>query len=340
MRFRLPLLLLAVCCTIVCFVTLGVPSVAAQIVSHTGESQTSAKGGQSPLEKFLTDFDLPTAVRDADGRLRHNPHDTAALFVRMETAELEERPDLVLDSALRLCSLPADAALQELASNRILQHAGNIRVFNSITRRLKAAAALNNSCTFNLRLALVAAAMEGQPLTDLDQAVRSAGLLTRWRIVGPFGSYNNVDFERRWPAEMDLLSRQQYGASDEAKTKKKASADSSLITVESFWFHDGMLSLPEYFPSRGIFYAAGEFELTNAQPPQLGFLTPGIYALFMDGKQVLLHDSRYAPGPSRNSALLRLRPGHHRILVKFTADAAPLSVALHPQFASGNRKAV
>ena len=338
MRFRLPLLLLAVCCTIVCFVTLGVPSVAAQIVSHTGESQTSAKGGQSPLEKFLTDFDLPTAVRDADGRLRHNPHDTTALFVRMETAELEEHPDLVLNSALRLCSLASDAALQELASNRILQHAGNTRVFNSITRRLKAAAALNNGCTFNLRLALVAAAMDGQPRTDLDQAAHSAGLLTRWRIAGPFGIYSNVDFERRWPAEMDQLSQQQYGGASEP-AKKSAPADSSALAVERFWFRDGMLSLPEYFSSRGVFYAAGEIETASAQPSQLEVLSPGTYAVFIDGKQVLLQDSRYASGPSRSSAVVRLRPGHHRLLVKFTADAAPLSVALHPQFTYVNKKA-
>ncbi len=37
------------------------------------------------------------------------------------------------------------------------------------------------------------------------------------------------------------------------------------------------------------------------------------------------------PAPSRDSSSLKLGAGHHRILVKFTADAAPLSVALHPR---------
>ncbi|HMC32076.1 MAG TPA: DUF3857 domain-containing protein, partial [Candidatus Angelobacter sp.] len=234
--------------------------------------------------------------------------------------------------------------MQELASNRVLQHAGNTKTFNSITRRVKAAAALNNGCTFNLRLALVAAAMDGHSRIDLDQATRSAGLLTRWRIAGPFGSYSNVDFERRWPAEIDQLSRQRYAsalagnASDGAKKKTPGGADASPIGVERFWFRDGMLSLPEYFSSRGVFYAASELDIANAQSSRLEVLSPGTYAVFIDGKQALLQDSRYAAGSSRNSTAVQLRPGHHRILVKFTADAAPLSVALHPQFTYTDKK--
>src|SRR5579859_6123035 len=60
----------------------------------------------SLLQSF-SDFNLPAAVEAADLRLRHEPNDTMALVIRMETAELQERPEVVLDSALRLCALPA-----------------------------------------------------------------------------------------------------------------------------------------------------------------------------------------------------------------------------------------
>lgn len=209
-------------------------------------------------QHFVSDFDLPSAAQEAEARLQHNPNDSAALLVRMETAELQERPELVLDSALKLCTLPADRTLQEIASNRVLQHAGNTRAFNSVTRRVRAAATLGNVCTFNLRLALVAAAMDGYPKIDLDQATRSAGLLTHWRMAGPFGQYSNVDFDRRWPAEADQLSRQQYvdeistaGPSGATPKKPAANADSTkTIKTERFWFRDGMLSLPDYFSVR------------------------------------------------------------------------------------------
>src|SRR5262249_12262996 len=122
-------------------------------------------------QRFVSDFDLPAARQEAETRLQHNPNDVIALFVRMEAAELQERPEVVLDSAVRLCAVRADSSLHEVASNRVLQHAGNTRAFNSMVRRIRTAAMLANDCTFNLRLALVAAAMDGQPKVDLDQAV-------------------------------------------------------------------------------------------------------------------------------------------------------------------------
>ena len=47
---------------------------------------------------------------------------------------------------------------------------------------------------------------------------------------------------------------------------------------------------------------------------------------------------RYGAGPSRDSSSVRLSPGRHRIVVKFTIDAVPLSVAVHPQSQLGTRK--
>src|ERR1700730_14500492 len=161
------------------------------------------KTADSLLRKFLSDFDLPAAAERADVRLRRAPKDVVALFVRMETAELQERPEVVMDSALRLCALPAAAQLHELASNRVLQHAANSWTFNSLLRRLKSTAATHNGSTFNLRLALVAAATDGTNV-DLDVAAHSSGMLTRWRIAGPFGRYNHVDFERGWLPEAEV----------------------------------------------------------------------------------------------------------------------------------------
>src|ERR1051326_8925441 len=330
MRIRPPLPVFG--CAIVVLLSLSAPSFAAHHDASIQETSLAAKAGKQLLDTFLVDFDLPAAAALADARLKQSPRNVDALFVRMETAELEERTDLVLDSALRLCASGADPELQELASNRILQRAANSRPFNSVVPRVKAAAALNTGCTFNLRLALVAAAMDGQPQIELEHAVHSAGLITRWRMAGPFGKYSNVDFERRWLAEIDQLARPQYSSSSDKK--ERADAEVPSLTVERFWFHDGMLSLPDYFPQRGIFYAAGELDTTYTQPSQLDVLSAGSYAVFIDGKQVLLEDARYSTSPTRNSTVLQLRPGHHRVLIKFTPDAAPLSLALHPRFSS------
>ena len=262
-----------------------------------------------------------------------------ALFVRMETAELQERPQVALDSAVRLCQLPAAPELHEIASARILQHAANSLAFNSVLRRIKSAAAIHNGCTFNLRLALVAAASDGANV-DLDTAANSSGLLTRWQIAGPFGHYNNADFERLWLPETDRFFRDQYASEPDSSAVKighggpavPAGGRSHKILSERFWFRDGMISLPEYLSSSGVFYATSDVDLATRTNTRIDVLSSGTYEIFADGKSVLSHDARYAAAPNRDSSSLSLSAGRHRILVKFTPDAAPMSVALHPQF--------
>ncbi|MGZ4877320.1 MAG: hypothetical protein ACXVIO_03970 [Candidatus Angelobacter sp.] len=307
--------------------------------SQKAQAPQPDKSGDSLLQKFSSDFNLPAAAESADVRLHQAPKDVVALFVRMETAELQERPEVVLDSALRICALPAAPELHELASNRVLQHAANSWTFNSVLRRVKAAAALHNGCTFNLRLALVAAATDGANV-DLDTAAHSSGLLTRWRMAGPFGRYNNVDFERRWTPETERFFREGYSAEQDSVAVKSehrepAAAKANLsrpMAPERFWFRDGMITMPEYFPSSGVFYAASDIDLAIATNSRIDVLSSGTYEIFVDGKSALIHDARYSAGPSRDSSSLTLATGHHRILVKFTPDAAPFSVALHPQF--------
>jgi tetratricopeptide (TPR) repeat protein len=307
-------------------------------LSQTPPASRFDKNDNSLLQKF-SEFNLPEAADAAELRLHRAPKDTVGLFVRMETAELQEHPQVVLDSALRLCQLPAAQELHELVSNRILQHAANSLAFNSVLRRVKLAAAIQNGCTFNLRLALVAAAWDGANV-DLDAAANSSGLLTHWRIAGPFGHYNNVDFERHWLPEADRFFREQYASEPDSSAAKTGHGGpaapawyrSHKILPERFWFRDGMIAPPEYLSSSGVFYAASEVDLAAGTNTRIDVLSSGTYEIFVDGKSVLFHDARYAAAPNRDSSSLSLTEGRHRILVKFTPDAAPLSVALHPQF--------
>ncbi|HKD45621.1 MAG TPA: hypothetical protein VKD24_08185, partial [Candidatus Angelobacter sp.] len=48
--------------------------------------------------RFFNRLDLGESGNEAEGLLRQDPANSVALFVRMEIAELEDRPDRVLDS--------------------------------------------------------------------------------------------------------------------------------------------------------------------------------------------------------------------------------------------------
>ena len=202
MNFFQRLALLAFCLFGLIAVSSALPSQA-----PVAERAVSAKLKQD----FFSDFNLTASATEADQLLRRHPGDVVALFVRMETSALEQRTESVLDSALRLCTMPAPPEIQEIASSRILENAGNSRMFRNVLRRVGLAMEEGNSCTFNLRLALVAAAADGATSLDLDKTADSAGLLTHWRIAGPFGRFSNVDFPTFGRPTRAIIGRSDMG---------------------------------------------------------------------------------------------------------------------------------
>src|SRR5947209_6097708 len=253
-------------------------------------------------------LDIDRAKKEAEATLLRDPQNISALFVRMEIAELQAQPAMVLDSALRLCRTSAPGAIQEIASSRILRNAANTRIFNNLLSRIQLVSRQENGCALNLKLALAAAAADGLADVNLDQAAISAGLLTRWHIAGPFGHYSNAEFDQAWPPE---LTHSGQG--------------------EEFWFRDGMINLPDYLAVPGILYASAEVQAVHSQSFLLDVLSSGTYSIFIDGNPVFTHDARYALGRGRDRAVLKLAEGRHSLLLKFAAEAAPLRVALHPQ---------
>ncbi len=250
--------------------------------------------------------------------LKKQAGNASALFVRMEVAELQDQPKSMLDSALRLCRLNAPEAMQQIASARVLRSAANTTLVNSFLARVKTESALGNACSLNLKLALVASARDGSGAevngAEKDKAARAAGLLTDWRIAGPFGHYSNADFDHHWPPEADQLSHSAYGT----------------LKTEEFRFRDGFATLPDYLAAAGILYGASDFEVSTSQEYSLDVSSAGPYRLFIDGKPVLFHDSRYALESGRESVTLKLAAGRHRLLMKFTADAALFRIAVFP----------
>ena len=267
------------------------------------------------LASLFTHLDLKAAGHQADLALTRNPNDPLALLVRMEVAELNARPDVVLDSALRLCRSGSPEQLQKIASARVLKYAANTRSFNAVSGRLQAEALQQNECATNIRLALMTAAADGNAALDLDRIAADAGVLTRWRIAGPFGRYSNADFDQPWLPESDRFSHVSYGT----------------LQTEEFLFRDGQVKLPDYFSAPGIYYAGSYIETRQAQSSVLEIFSPGPYAMFLDGRPLLTHDSRFAASSSADSANLDLTPGKHRVVIKFNSDAAPFRVVVHPR---------
>ncbi len=147
---------------------------------------------------------------------------------------------------------------------------------------------------------------------ELDQllASKESGLLTDWRVAGPFGKL--PDLERAWAPERDQLRKMHYG-------------DERIVNLQ---FPNGRFELPARFARRGVFYASSEVWVPNGGEWRVYAETAGSMVVFVDGKRLI---QRSPSDLKTTSEVLHLEHGNHRILVKFVAEAAPFHVAVMPQ---------
>jgi hypothetical protein len=149
---------------------------------------------------------------------------------------------------------------------------------------------------------------------ELDQlfASKESGLLTDWRIAGPFGRMPNLN--RAWGPELDQLRKLHYGD----------------MRVSSLQFANGKFELPVRFRQNGVFYASSEIWIPNGGEWRVYAETAGGMVVFVDGKRLIQRTSDKSDLRT-TSEVLHLEHGNHRVLVKFVATAAPFHLAVMPQ---------
>jgi hypothetical protein len=163
-----------------------------------------------------------------------------------------------------------------------------------------------------VRLALVEAASDGAPELNELVSSRESGLLTDWRLVGPFGLHPLIDFDRRWAPERDQIKKRSYGSRK----------------VEFFQFANGQVKLPSYLARNGVFYASSQVYLRSDGDWRLFLESGGMIEVFIDGQKVLTRDDRHVLQPQSLRSDLTLSRGDHRVLVKFLNGAAPFRLAI------------
>ncbi|HET9697203.1 MAG TPA: DUF3857 domain-containing protein [Terriglobales bacterium] len=265
---------------------------------------------------FFVRSDLDGTLRLTDAALKGHPRNAELLFLRMEAAALEADATTTLDAALQLCSVlqPGADPLGNIASARVLDLAGNSAQFRAVIPRIRQLIAAESPYSNNLRASLIAAAAEGATGLNLLTLSREAGLLTDWRVAGPFGKLSNVAFEQAWPAEREGLTAERVAGR----------------AVERLRFNEGTFELPEYFSREGIFYASSVVRFGENARKTLRVESDGTLEVFVDGRSVLRKDDRFRIGSQVAFADLDVGAGSHQVLVKFIPAALPFRVAFVP----------
>jgi hypothetical protein len=163
-----------------------------------------------------------------------------------------------------------------------------------------------------LCLCLSALALQGASELNELMSARESGLLTDWRVVGPFGLHPLIDFDRQWAPERDYIGKASYGSRK----------------VDFFQFADGQVKLPPDLARHGVFYASSQVYVRSTGDWRLFLESGGTLAVFIDGEKVFTRDDRRAPQPTSLRSSVTLSRGDHRVMVKFLNGAVPFRLAI------------
>jgi tetratricopeptide (TPR) repeat protein len=301
-----------------------IPAYAVQKTPPKTKAAQAAAELDSAARDMFTRSDIASSRVHTEKALALRPRDLDASFVLMEAAMLQADTASELSVALRLCDSgsPTGDPRVEVASAHILDLAANTDQFRPAIARIQAILRNRRACENNLRAALIAAAMDGAPGLSPTQLAHDSGLLTAWRIAGPFGQYLNVDFDTRWAPENDRL----------------LSSTSGGKPVEQINYLDGRFQLPGYFNREGVYYAAAEFKPPHRGQRIVRVESPGTFQLWIDGVLILTKDDRFRATPEVVASAVRLSAGKHQLLVKFISTALPFRVAILPRRSENRRR--
>src|SRR5258708_7198248 len=127
----------------------------------------------------------------------------------MESARLALDERRELSSALALLeSSTGDDLRGRLAAARALELAANTPLFRAAVPRIVGLLRSHSPCSRLLSDGLLTERADG---VRLPAAAVLTTPVSRWQVSCPFGKYSNVDFERSWSAEQDLLLSPQLG---------------------------------------------------------------------------------------------------------------------------------
>ena len=172
----------------------------------------------------------------------------------------------------------------------------------------------NSALVLSLLLSLCLSVVAQSGASEMSElmSARESGLLTDWRIVGPFGLHTAAAFDRRWAPERDHIAKSSYGSRK----------------VESFQFVNGQVKLPSSRACDGVFYAASEVYLRSTGEWRLFLESAGTIEVFIHGEKVLTRDDRHAVQPTSLRSDVKLARGDHRVLVKFLNGTVPFRLAI------------
>ncbi|RMG45499.1 MAG: DUF3858 domain-containing protein [Acidobacteria bacterium] len=162
----------------------------------------------------------------------------------------------------------------------------------------------------------------GRGAGALASATRAAGLVTRWRWLGPFGRFDRLDMARTFPPERGSIA---------IPAPAPAMGPMGLEAA----YGDGIAVLPDDLRGPGVAYAVAAFDLDRASDARVRVSCDTSFELWIDGVRAAGADRWRERPPSAQAFLARLRAGRHRLVVKVPSGERRPTVSVALERADG-----
>lgn len=145
-----------------------------------------------------------------------------------------------------------------------------------------------------------------------------------WHYIGPFDNTENVGFAAAYPPEREIDLAKTYSGKDGQKVAWK----------EFKGFRLGqMVDLKKFKESDNcVVYLFHEIDAPAALTLPLSLGSDDGLAVWLNGEKILEEDVIRSAAPDQNHAVLKLKPGKNRLLLKITNGGGEWQVWVAPEF--------
>jgi len=232
----------------------------------------------------------------------------------------------IVSTALRLVELAPNDEATELAvralSGQIESRGRGLTDAVPVIERALSQPIENPVTAFMLGHMLLAAVnAPGIALTEA-RAEQLSGRLPHWQLYGPFGKWQNLDFDHKLAVETTIAPT--YTDGNEVRRPQEFESAGDTISMPEDWNNVGMDAAVSYVNA------------AHATRALLRIYSPASVVVTINGVEVLRNDRRRSYTPATSNAAVELKAGWNRVVVKLAGEASRyFDLMLRPSQAMG-----
>ncbi len=274
------------------------------------------------IELFYGDAAARQQAEEDLRKVEPQPHDPEMALVQFLNWRDQGQDRQAMLAALHLVQLAPNDPAAELAARAIsgtLDDEGRTLLDAApVLREVMQQRLTNPTTMYMLGRPLLGLARASGVDLSLEQAIALSGRIQHWSLIGPFGQWPNLDFDRSFPVETQVAGSYRDGA----------------VTRTAYPYDSvrGAIEFPRDWAAQGVDYAVTYLDASHPTTVLLRLYSSASTRLWINGVPVAVNDRRSSYRPATVTARVELQAGWNRVVVKLAGYAnREFSLVLRPE---------